>query len=40
MYWINMMTQEKKQTIYYLSKKFKDCKSYYSMMEKICCGLV
>jgi hypothetical protein len=30
----------KEQAIYYLSKKFTECESRYSMIEKLCCGLV
>jgi ribonuclease HI len=30
----------KEQVIYYLSKKFTECESRYSMIEKLCCGLV
>ncbi|XP_061947896.1 uncharacterized protein LOC133671224 [Populus nigra] len=30
----------KEQAIYYLSKKFTECESHYSMIEKLCCGLV
>ena len=30
----------REQAIYYLSKKFTDCESRYSSLEKTCCGLV
>ncbi|XP_061965340.1 uncharacterized protein LOC133689500 [Populus nigra] len=30
----------KEQAIYYLSKKFTDCESRYTMTEKLCCALV
>jgi hypothetical protein len=30
----------KKQAIYYLSKKFNDCESQYTTIEKLCCVLV
>ena len=30
----------KEQAIYYLSKKFTDCESRYTMIEKLCCALV
>ncbi|KAG5241524.1 RNA-directed DNA polymerase (Reverse transcriptase), Ribonuclease [Salix suchowensis] len=30
----------KEQAIYYLSKKFNDCKSRYTMIEKLCCAMV
>ena len=29
----------KKHAIYYLSKKFTDCETKYSLLEKICCAL-
>lgn len=29
----------KEHDIYYLSKKFTDCKSRYSLLEKTCCAL-
>ncbi|XP_050909003.1 uncharacterized protein LOC127122758 [Lathyrus oleraceus] len=32
-------TGRKEHAIYYLSKKFTDCKSKYSMLEKTCCAL-
>ena len=33
-------TQKKEFSIYYLSKKFTDCETRYSMLEKTCCALV
>ena len=33
-------TQKKEFAIYYLSKKFTDCETRYSMLEKTCCALV
>jgi hypothetical protein len=33
-------TGKKEHAIYYLSKKFTDCESRYSMLEKTCCALV
>lgn len=33
-------TGKKKQAIYYLSKKFADYESHYSVLEKTCCALV
>ena len=33
-------TPKKEFAIYYLSKKFTDCETRYSMLEKICCALV
>ena len=33
-------TRKKEYAIYYLSKKFTDCESRYSMLEKTCCALV
>ena len=30
----------KKHAIYYLSKKFTDCETRYSLLEKTCCVLV
>ena len=32
-------TGRKEHAIYYLSKKFTDCESRYSMLEKTCCAL-
>ena len=32
-------TGKKEFSIYYLSKKFTDCESRYSMLEKTCCAL-
>ena len=32
-------TQKKVFAIYYLSKKFTDCETRYSMLEKTCCAL-
>src|SRR4051812_43755149 len=32
-------TGKKEHAIYYLSKKFTDCESRYSMLEKTCCAL-
>ena len=32
-------TGRKENAIYYLSKKFTDCESRYSMLEKTCCAL-
>src|SRR5687767_8632988 len=32
-------TGKKGHAIYYLSKKFTDCESRYSMLEKTCCAL-
>jgi hypothetical protein len=32
-------TGRKEYAIYYLSKKFTDCESRYSMLEKTCCAL-
>ena len=32
-------TGRKEYAIYYLSKKFTDCESWYSMLEKTCCAL-
>ena len=32
-------TGKKKYAIYYVSKKFTDCESQYSMLEKTCCAL-
>ena len=32
-------TRRKEQAIYYLSKKFTDCESRYSPLEKMCCAL-
>src|SRR4051812_9149966 len=32
-------TKRKEHAIYYLSKKFTDCESRYSMLEKTCCAL-
>ena len=32
-------TGRKEYAIYYLSKKFTDCESHYSMLEKTCCVL-
>src|SRR4051812_30487291 len=32
-------TRRKEHAIYYLSKKFTDCESRYSMLEKTCCVL-
>src|ERR1043165_3988919 len=33
-------TGKKEHAIYYLSKKFTDCETRYSMLEKTCCALV
>nr|XP_034889983.1 uncharacterized protein LOC118030069 [Populus alba] len=33
-------SRRKEQAIYYLSKKFTECESRYSMVEKLCCSLV
>jgi len=30
----------KERVIYYLSKKFMDCKSSYTIVEKLCCALI
>jgi len=32
-------TKKKEHVIYYLSKKFTDCESRYSLLEKTCCAL-
>src|SRR3954470_11837260 len=32
-------SNRKEHAIYYLSKKFTDCESRYSMLEKTCCAL-
>ena len=32
-------TGKKEQAIYYLSKKFTECESRYSLLEKTCCAL-
>ena len=32
-------TGKKEYSIYYISKKFTDCESRYSMLEKTCCAL-
>ena len=32
-------TGKKEFSIYYLSKKFIDCETWYSMLEKTCCAL-
>ena len=32
-------TRKKEYAIYHLSKKFTDCESWYSMLEKTCCTL-
>ena len=32
-------TGRKEHAIYYLNKKFTDCESRYSMLEKTCCAL-
>ena len=32
-------TGRKEYAIYYLSKKFTDCESWYTLLEKTCCGL-
>src|ERR1051325_3688215 len=32
-------TRKKEQAIYYLSKKFTECESRYSLLEKTCCAL-
>ena len=32
-------TGRKEHAIYYLSKKFTDCESKYSLLEKTCCAL-
>jgi len=29
----------KEQVIYYISKKFIECETHYSMIKKLCCGL-
>ncbi|KAA3455454.1 gag/pol polyprotein [Gossypium australe] len=33
-------SRKKKKAIYYLSKKFTECKTRYSSIEKLCCALV
>ena len=33
-------SKKKEKAIYYLSKKFTDCESRYSAVEKLCCALV
>lgn len=32
-------TGRKEHTIYYLSKKFNDCETRYSLLKKTCCAL-
>lgn len=32
-------TGKKENTIYYMSKKFNDCETRYSLLEKTCCAL-
>ena len=40
MYSSNMMSQREERTIYYLSKKFINRESRYTMVDKLCCALV